>query len=39
LVLIAALLSLIPLEGKRLVSPFERRRRALFIVFSLERPG
>jgi hypothetical protein len=37
--LIAALLGLTPLEGRRLVKPFEQRRRALFLVFSLERPG
>ena len=37
--LIATLLSLTPIEGKRLVTLFERRRRALFLIFSLERPG
>ncbi len=34
-----ALLSLTPPEGRRLATPLERRRRALLLVFSLERPG
>jgi hypothetical protein len=37
--LTGALLSLTPPEGRRLVTPLERRRRALLLVFSLERPG
>jgi hypothetical protein len=37
--LIAALLGLAAFEGTRLVTPLERRRRALFLVLSLERPG
>jgi hypothetical protein len=37
--LLAALLGLTAFESSRLVTPFERRRRALLLVFSLERPG
>jgi hypothetical protein len=37
--LTGALLSLTPPQGRRLVTPLERRRRALLLVFSLERPG
>jgi hypothetical protein len=37
--LIAALLSLTPLGGRRLVRLVDRRRRALPLVFLLERPG
>jgi hypothetical protein len=37
--LIAALLSLMPRWTRRLVTPFERRRPALLLALSLERPG
>jgi len=37
--LIAALLGLTLLEGRHLVTPFERRLPALLLGFSLERPG
>jgi hypothetical protein len=36
---LAAVLSLIPLCGLRLVKLVELRRRALPVAFSLERPG
>jgi len=37
--LIATVLSLAPLWGTRLITPFERRRPAQLFAFSLERPG
>ena len=37
--LMAAPLSLVPLWGSRLITPFEGRQPSLLLAFSLERPG